>query len=158
MPYKDPEKEQEYQREYRQRSEVKEARRKRDNNLQKQEKKREYHREYMKRPGNKELRNARIRKINQRPEAKARRNQSLMERAMRWNAATKGRKNHSKLWTEQEIAILWDTNYTTKELASILQRTFCAIHAARRRYASRKPADYIHNGNRKISHEIITKG
>jgi len=66
-----------------------------------------------------------------------------------WNQKTQGRLNHSKQWTEQEIAILWDTTRTTKEIAKKLQRSWYAIGAARARFQSKQPTDYIHNGNPK---------
>ena len=68
----------------------------------------------------------------------------------RQNQKTQGRLNHSKQWTEQEIALLWNTDYVTSELALLLDRTHHAVLTARRRHASRKPEGYRHNGTQKV--------
>lgn len=53
--------------------------------------------------------------------------------------------NSRKPWTEQEIAMIWDTSYTNLQLAAKLGRSYQAIAQARVRYAVRKPADYVPN-------------
>lgn len=67
----------------------------------------------------------------------------------KWNDKTQGRRNHRKSWTEQDIALLWDTSYTAKELAEKLHRTYQAIGDARIRFVAHRPKDYCHNGCRK---------
>ena len=104
---------------------------------------------------------------NQRPERKKYQQKweqdlSFEKRAIRYgchnisikkiNGKTQGRKNHRKAWTEQEIMLLWNTAYTTQELAFKFKRTYRAIESARSRFVSRRPGNYCSNAKQKIQY------
>lgn len=115
------------------------------------EKKRALYREWSQRPEVKKKRKRYWQEWTQnlQPEAKARSYARSVKRTKKKNDKTRDREHHRKPWTEQEIALLWNTAYTMQELAFKLQRTYLAIGNARRRFATRKPSDYYHNGCRK---------
>ncbi len=128
-----------------------------------------YCREFYSRPGRREEKRARERAHGKTIKCKLRKQKENATRLStertrklhqelrkRWNNQTKGRKNHRKPWIEQEIALLWNTNYTTKEIAALLNRTISAVANARDRFAAHAPKSYVHNGNRKAQLEGLT--
>ena len=72
-----------------------------------------------------------------------------IQRAKKHNDASRGRSRQGMPWTEQEVAYIWKTDFTTWAIAYILDRSIASVMAARRRFASKMPAGYVHNGNRK---------
>jgi DNA-binding CsgD family transcriptional regulator len=76
-------------------------------------------------------------------------NAKKVARRKKRNAPTVGRKNHRKSWTEQEIAEIWRTDVTTKQIAELLGRSIGAVSAARQSFAIKMPESYVHNGVRR---------
>ncbi len=135
--------------------------------LKDREKRRLYEKEYKQGEKYKEYsRSAHRRRYLQEQDQQRRRKVAGSKRATKTqkkhDAETQGGRSHQKKWTEQEIELIWDTSFTTRDLAELLGRTYSAVRSARSRNAAKRPGNYRHNGNRKavfpdaISEEVVT--
>lgn len=75
--------------------------------------------------------------------------QRSQDRAKAYNKPTLGGRRAGMPWTEQEIAQIWDTSRTTGQIAIDIGRSRDAVFVARRRYATKAPKGYVHNGFKK---------